>query len=138
MPARNRFGSLPQRVAARLAGLRDRVEPPDLLAGGGVVRADEAFLFAIGLAGAEALDHLALGDERAAAGRVIALRAVADDGLPDGLAGSGIERDEMRVARGGENLVVVDRDAAHGGGGRGWCRTGFPRSRRRSCRRAPG
>src|SRR5207344_48375 len=52
------------RLAARLALRRRRVEPPQLLARGRVVRADETLFLAVRLAAAEPLDHLALGDER--------------------------------------------------------------------------
>ena len=36
-------------------------------------------------------------------------------GFPDRLAGARVERDQMRLARRDEDLVVVHRDAAHRG-----------------------
>ena len=109
-------------IAAGLALLRDGVELPDQLAGLGVIGADETFLFAVLIASirAEALNHLPLIDDRTAAGAVTAFGAIADDGVPDVLAGARIEREYVGIAGGDVNLVVVDRHAAlrvAGGGG---------------------
>ena len=95
--------------------LGDRVEPPQLFARGGVVRADEALFFAVGRASAQSLNQLALGQEGAAARAVVALRAIPDGSLPDGLAGPGIERNQLRVAGCREYLVLVNGDPAHRG-----------------------
>ena len=106
---------MPQLCAAGIVFRGDGVEPPEFFARGRVVRADEALLFAIGLAAAQPLDHLALGDERAGARAVVALGAIADRRVPDGLAGARVERHQVRVARGHEELVFVHADAAHRG-----------------------
>ena len=97
-------------VAARLAVDGHRVEAPQLFPGGGVVAADEALLLDVGRAPAHALDHLALGEERAA--RTAA--PVRHRHVPRHLAGAGVERHEVRVAQRQKELVVVERHAAHG------------------------
>ena len=61
-----------------------------------------------------ALNQLAFHGERSAGGGVLALGAVADGGIPDHLAVAGVEGHQVRFAGGHENLVAVDRDAAHG------------------------
>ena len=43
----------------------------------------------------------------------VALRAIGDRRLPDDLAVARIERDEPRVGRRDEDLVLVDREVAH-------------------------
>ena len=108
-------GQRAPRVASLLALRCHGVESPQLFAGRRVVRADEALLLAIRLTAAESLDDLALRDERAAARAVVAFRAIADRGVPHGLAGSRVERHQVRVARRQEDLVVIQRDAAHRG-----------------------
>ena len=45
----------------------------------------------------------------------LALRAIADRGFPDLLSGARVEREQVRVVRRDEHLVVVHRDAAHCG-----------------------
>ena len=117
-PARNRFGSLPQLSPPSFACLRDGVELPDQLAGFGVVGADEALLLLVFRAATQALHDLALDDDGAAAGAVLALAAIADHGVPDILAGARIERVDVRVAGGDINLVVVDREPALRAAGR--------------------
>src|SRR5439155_10735339 len=85
-------------VASGLTLPANGVEPPNLLTGGGVVRADEAFLFPVDRAPAKPLNQLTLGHDRAAAGAVAALGSIADRRLPYGLAGSRVERDQVRLA----------------------------------------
>src|SRR4029453_14605664 len=85
-----------------------------LFYGGGVVGADEAFFFAVGLTTAQPLNELALGDDWPAARPVVAFRSIADRRLPDGLSRFGVERHQACVARGGEHLVVVNGDPSHG------------------------
>ena len=87
------------RFVARLAGSGNRVKAPQLLAGLGVVRRDDARVAAgVGLALA-AGDHLAVGDDRPAAGRG-ALLGIENRGFPRQLAGLRIERvDEVVRAR---------------------------------------
>ncbi len=102
-------------VSAGFPLLSDRVEPPQLLARRRIVRADEALLFPVGLTSAKSLNHLALRHDRAAARAVVALRPIADRGLPHGLAGLRVERDQPRVAGCRKHLVVVDGDPAHRG-----------------------
>ena len=126
-------------VAARLAGVGHGVELPGQRAGPGVVGADEAALGLVALAAAEALDHLALHDDRAA-GVGEALVGVGDHRGPHHRAGARVEGDHLGVAGGQEDLVVVDGDVAHAAGRRcrhGWDRPGWPRSDRRWRRRAP-
>ena len=110
-PARNRFVSLPQVSPPGSPSLRDGVELPQLLAGGGVVGADEALLLDVLLAAAHALDDLAARDERSAR----AAAAVGHRHVPGHLAVARVERHEMCVAHRDEQLVVVERHAAHGG-----------------------
>ncbi len=105
-------------VAARLALHRNGVEAPDLFAGGRIVSADEAFLLAIRSATSQTLDQLAVHGKRSAGGGVRALGAVADGGIPDDLTVAGVEGHQVRFGGGYENLVAVNRDAAHRGRGR--------------------
>ena len=106
-------------IAAGFAFERNRSKAPRFFAGLGVIGADETFLFAIRRAGvaAQSLNQPAFHRERAAGVGVLAFGAVADGRVPNHLAVAGVERHQMRVAGGHENLVVVDRDAAHGGRG---------------------
>ena len=46
----------------------------------------------------------------------VALAVVGDDGLPHDLARARVERDEVGIGRGDENLVLIDGDIAHGAG----------------------
>src|SRR4029434_7180888 len=94
------------RIAAGFADAGDREESPQLLAGLGVVGADEALLLDILLTAAHALDDFSFGDERTA--RTAA--AVRHQLVPGDLAGPGIERDEVRIAHRDIELVVVERD----------------------------
>ena len=101
-------------VAARIARFGDGVELPDQLSGLRVVGADEALLLAILIAraAAQALDHLALGDNGSAAGAVVAQGAVADRGLPHFLAGTRIQREDDGRSGRHVDFVVVDRQPA--------------------------
>src|SRR5207249_8601404 len=100
-------------VAARVARPRDRVELPELPASGGVVRADVAGLGrAVAVASGQTLNDLAVRDDGSARFGV-SPGPVGDHRLPDDLAGAGVERDEPRVVRREEHLVLVDRDVAH-------------------------
>ena len=105
-------GSLPQRVAARLAGVRDRVELPQLLAGRRVVGADEAAVRTVAGAALQPLNDLAARDDRSAGVRK-PLRAIGDGRFPDLFAVARVERDEARVGGRDDQLVLVDRDVAH-------------------------
>src|SRR5579872_886813 len=101
-------------VAARIGSLGDGVELPDQLSGLRVVGADEALFLSILIAQSapETLEHLALRDNRPAAGTVGAVGAVADRGLPHFLAGSRIQRVDYCRPGGYVDLVVVNREAA--------------------------
>ena len=96
-------------IVAGLAGRRDGIGAPEMLAGLRIPAVDE-------VAGAEfgagnAGDHHAVGDERRHRHRIAGLevdRVLA----PQLLAGLGIERDDVGVERGAEQLAVIDRGAA--------------------------
>ena len=96
-------------VAAGLFGTGDRMGPPQMLAGRRIPSIDEA-------AGAEfgagdAGQHHAVGDQRRHRHRV----AFLDVGrllAPELLAGLGVERNDMGIERGAEQLAIMDRDAA--------------------------
>ena len=93
--------------------MRDGVDAPQLGAGLDVVAGDEAAA-GLGIAAAgHALDHLAVDDERAA-GIAPALGPVGGGVIPHDLAGLGVERDDMGVRGGDDQLVVVDRHVALG------------------------
>ncbi len=102
-------------VAARPVAGGHRVEAPELVPILRVVGADEALLLAVARAVAQALHDLAADHERAARGAEIPFRAIADDRLPNDLTGAGVQRHEPCVARRREDLVVIDREAAHRG-----------------------
>ena len=106
-------GSLPHVSPPGSPRARDGVELPQLLAGLGVVGADEAALLAIAIAALQPLDRpcRAIDDRPARVGE--ALGAIGDDGVPDHLAGARVERDQPRVGGREEHLVAVDRDVAH-------------------------
>ena len=87
---------------------------PDEFAGLGAARLDAAgdAEFAAGDAGE---DQRAIGlgrNDQRRRGRGIAALEVVDRLLPDGLAGLGVERDELRVERREIDLVLPDRRAA--------------------------
>ena len=65
------------------------------------------------LATAQTLDQLAFHGNRSAGGGVLVLGAIADGGIPDDLAIAGVEGDQVRFVAGHENVIAVDRDAAH-------------------------
>src|SRR5690606_34542037 len=96
------------RVAAGIRRHGDRRGAPQLLARVGVVAADETLLLLVTGAAAHPLDHDAVRDERPAAARA----AVGHRGVPHGLAGPRVERDEAAGALQVE-LVAVERHAAH-------------------------
>ena len=100
-------------ISSGLAFARDGIHAPELLTGRRIISANETFFFAIRGAITEALNDLALGDDRAARCAVIALAAVADDGFPDLLAVLGINRNQMRIRCRQNDLVFVNADAAH-------------------------
>ena len=99
------------RIAAGFTDTGDRVESPQLLAGLGVVGADEALLLDVLLTAAHALDDFSFGDERTA--RTAA--AIGHCHVPGNFAGLRVERHEMRVAHRDIELVVVQRDTARRG-----------------------
>src|SRR4029078_11393632 len=70
------------RVGAALVAGRDRAKPPELVPILRVVRADEALLFAVARAVAEALDELAFDDDRAALPPTLPLCPRADRRFP--------------------------------------------------------
>src|SRR4029079_13979473 len=82
------------------------VELPQLLAGLGVVRDDEAVL-ALALLTRAVGQHLAVGDENATGG----LAAIARFGFPAQLAGDCVERDDVPVGRGEIDHVLVYAEA---------------------------
>ena len=126
-------------VAAGLAGARDGVELPQLLAGLGVVGADvAAILRPEPIAAVQPLDHLAARDDRTARIGEAAAR-VRDRHIPRHLAGARIERDQAAVVGRHVDLVAVDRDVAHRAEAANacWARPGSPRAARRSRRRTP-
>ena len=96
-------------VMAGLAGPRDRVGAPQMLAGLRIPAVDEEAGAELG-AGNAGDDH-AVGDERRPRHRVPVLeldRVLA----PQLLAGLGVERDDVGVERGAEDLAVIDGGAA--------------------------
>ena len=96
-------------IAAGLARVGDRVEPPDQLSGGRVVRADEAAGLAVPGASAQSVQDLPVRDDRAARVRVPLL----DHRLPDLFSRPRIEGHDARVRRGLDDVRPVDRDVAH-------------------------
>ena len=101
-------------VAAGLARRGRRVEPPDFLAGPGVVRRDEAVL-ALALFAGAVRDDLAIGNQQAA-GR---LSAVVDLGFPAQLARVRVERQQKSVRRREIDHVLVNSEALRARGRRG-------------------
>ena len=98
-------------------GQRDRRRAPQLLPGVRIVAGDEAGLLRVALATVGAGDEDAVGDDRAAV-PAEAQRVVGLDRLPHLLAGPRVERDEIHVGRGEEQLVAVERQRAGGAGPR--------------------
>ena len=100
-------------VVIGVAGMGDGVDPPQLLAGLGVMAGDEAAA-GLGIAATgHALDHLAVDDE-GAAGVAPALVPVGSGVVPHHLSGLGIERDDMGVRGGGDEIALIDRHVAAG------------------------
>ena len=100
-------------VVIGIAGMGDGIDPPQLLAGLGIVAGDEAAT-GLGIAATgHALDHLAVDDE-GTAGIAPALIPVGRGMVPDHLAGLGVERDDMGVGRGGDEIALIDRHVAGG------------------------
>ena len=96
-------------VAAGLVGGRDGVGAPQMLAGFRVPAVDEAAGAELGAG--DAGQHDAVGDQRRHRHR-IAFLDVGGLLTPDFLAGLGIERDDIGVERGAEDLALVERGAA--------------------------
>ena len=97
--------AVPARVTGR-AGLRNRFGTPDLGAGLGVECNDEAATGArIGAAGNASNDFVAR--RQWSTGEGVALPVVGDRRVPDHFAGVHVERDDVRICRGQEHLVVV-------------------------------
>jgi hypothetical protein len=91
--------------------MRDSVDGPQLGASLGIVSGDEAAA-RLGIAAARhALDDLAVDDERAA-GIAPALGPVGGGVVPHHLAGLGIERHDVSVVGGGDEIAVVNRKIA--------------------------
>ena len=110
-------GKLAPGVAARGAFASHSVEMPKELARARIKGADEASLLAflrlVAVATAEALQNFSADDDGAA--RIAeSFVVVGDNGVPNDFAGAGIERDEMRVGSGHENLVLIDGQIARG------------------------
>ena len=99
------------RFASGLAGRRDRIRLPKLLAGLGIERGKEAAHAHLPARGAQ--QHLAIDDERRQR-HVVALLVVVDFRGPDLLAGLGVERHQHRLCRGEKDLVAIKTDAAIG------------------------
>src|SRR6185503_18485301 len=95
------------RIAAGLAVERDRQEAPALLAGIGIVGADEALVLFVALATAHAFEDEPVRGERAAAARAAALHRP----VPLELAGASVQSDEPSAAL-EDQLVLIQRDAA--------------------------
>src|SRR4029077_20537835 len=110
-------GQLAPGIATRRAFARCGYQAPELFSGLRVVAADEAALVLLrGLvqfAAAKTLDDLAVNDHRAA-GIGEALGVVGDAGVPNRPAGPGIERHDVRIRGGDVDLVLIDRQIAHG------------------------
>ena len=102
------------RLRSRLAGSRDRVEFPQLLAGCRIVPADPAAVVPVPIASDKAVDDDAF-DHDGAGGVCVALRAVGNGRRPHLFAGACVERDEPRVGCRDEHPVLVDRHVAHRG-----------------------
>src|SRR5262249_2132765 len=107
-------GELAPAVASRLSGMWNGIEPPELLARSGVIRADETTLFFEAVATLKALQHLAF-DNDGTTGVREPLGSVRNHGLPDQPAAPRVECYQVRVARGEENPVLVDGESAVGG-----------------------
>ena len=101
-------------IAAGLAGLRDGVEAPKLLAVVDVVAGDEAAAGHRVAAAGHAL-HDDVGGHQWAAGVAPALLVVLGLVVPDHLAGLGVQRDDMRIGGRDDQLVVDHRHVALGG-----------------------
>ena len=101
-------------LVAELARTRDEAAAPQLFAGRGVVRDDDAGVRASLRRAAPAGDHLAVGDDRAGGlvGRVDGV--VEHHRLPRHLAGPRVDRDHPVVRRAVEEVVAVDGDVAVG------------------------
>ena len=98
-------------VAPRLPRTGHRVEAPQFLAGGGVVRRDEAAFLVKAVAPVDAVEHLTLDDHDA--GHVgVAQVVVGDLGLPHHLPRAGIERHQVGVLGRDVDVLAVDRQVA--------------------------
>ena len=100
--------ALPGFVAG-LAGSRNRIGAPQMLAGLRIPAVDEVAGAELGAGNTG--DHHTVGDQRRDRHRIAGLEI---DGIlaPQLLAGLRIERDDIGVERGAEDLAVVDRGAA--------------------------
>ena len=98
-------------VAAGVSGACDGRGAPQLGAGLRIVGGDEADVVLVPLAPRDPGDDPSLHDDRAA-GVPIAEVAVGDPMLPDELARPRVEGNQLRAARAGEDLVVVNGNAA--------------------------
>ena len=97
------------RLAAGLARGRNGVRPPELAAGVGVERDDEA-AYAEPAARHPDHDHPLDGERRH--GDVVAGGRVRDPAIPDRLPGRRVQRDHRRVGGADEDMVPVQGDAA--------------------------
>ena len=132
-------GQLAPRVAAGLAGVRDRVELPGELAGVRVVGADEA---AVGTVARRSPAAPGSPCRARRSDRSCSRSPWRDRRSPSPrscCAVARVERDEPRVGRRDDHLVLVDRDVAHRAHADLLDRADLvsPRSDRRSSRRAP-
>src|SRR5207253_1132162 len=99
-------------LAAGLAGLRNRIPAPQLVAGLGVERRDPAARPRVARAVGD--DHLAFGGDRRGGKPLLAAEFV-DAGdllVPDDLAGVAVERDHAAVGQDRDHQILPQRDAA--------------------------
>ena len=97
------------RLAAQLAGIRNRIEAPDAPARLRVVRVDVAAAGEV--AAGDADDHFVLHDQRRRRDRVRFLQ-IADGHVPEDRAGLAFERDQMRVERAHVEAIAEQRESA--------------------------
>src|SRR5690606_18261736 len=91
------------------------VDAPELFAGFRIMAGDKATAWLAAAAPGHALDHDAIG-HNGTAGEAVAVSGIGDLLVPDKLAGLGVKRDQVGVARGDIELVLIDRLGPHAAG----------------------